>query len=77
MVTVAELIEALQEYDPELPMALSSDEEGNNIRILHGVGLDIVREIQYQYMEVIDTDYLEEYDLEQDIDNYPQIVTVW
>lgn len=60
--TVAELIAELQELPPRLPVALSSDEEGNNIRIVHGAGAEFVEKLEYNYMNGIHPDDLEEYD---------------
>lgn len=60
--TVADLIAQLQELPPMLPVALSSDEEGNNVRLINGAGTQKVQKLQYQYMEVIADEDLEEHD---------------
>lgn len=62
MVTVREMIEMLQEFPPDTPMILSTDEEGNNLRTLNGVGRRYVTELRYNYMEEIDEEELDEYD---------------
>lgn len=52
----------LQEFPPDTPMVLSSDEEGNNIRRVNGVGERYVESLQYAYMDSIDAEELDEYD---------------
>lgn len=60
--TVREFIEALKEFPLDTPMILSSDEEGNNLRMVNGVGIRYVSELQHSYMESIDDTELDEYD---------------
>ncbi len=43
-----------------LPVALSSDEEGNNVRLIHGAGMQFVAKIEPQYMEVLHPDDMDE-----------------
>jgi len=62
VVTVGELIEELQKLPRMIPVALSSDEEGNNVRLINGVGAQKVEKIEHQYMNVIHEDDLDEYD---------------
>lgn len=62
MVTVREFIEALKEFPPDTPMILSTDEEGNELRMVNGVGTRYVEELQHRFMESIDEEELEEYD---------------
>lgn len=61
-ITVREFIEMLKEFPPDTPMVLSSDEEGNNIRRVNGVGERYVESLQYAYMDSLDAEELEEYD---------------
>lgn len=60
---VRDAIADLQELDPDLPLVLSSDEEGNNIRMVHSIGTQLVRELEYQYMDVICEEDIDEYEL--------------
>ena len=60
--TVAEFIAMLQKLPPNAPMIISTDEEGNNLRRLNGVGKRYVTELAYNYMEEIDEEELDEYD---------------
>lgn len=62
MVVVKDLIAMLEKLPPMLPVALSSDEEGNNVRLIHGAGMQTVEKIQSQYMNTIHPDDLDEYD---------------
>lgn len=64
--TVREAIADLQELDPDLPMVLSSDDEGNNIRMVHSIGTQIVRELEYDDMQVICEEDIAEYDSLED-----------
>lgn len=45
-----------------LPVALSSDEEGNNVRLINGAGTQKVQKLQHQYMECIADEDLEDHD---------------
>ncbi len=60
--TVRDLIAQLQELPPQLPVALSSDEEGNNVRMINSAGIQRVEKLEYQYMQTIHPDDLEEHD---------------
>lgn len=60
--TVRNLIELLKELPQDLPVALSSDEEGNNVRMINGVGIQHVEALEYQNMSTIHPDDLPEYD---------------
>lgn len=62
VVTVREFIEFLQEFPPDIPMILSTDEEGNELRMVNGVGKRYVTDLQNRYMEGIHEDDLDEYD---------------
>jgi len=62
VVTVREFIEALQELPPDIPMILSTDEEGNELRMVNGVGKCYVVDLQHRCMEGIHEDDLDEYD---------------
>jgi len=62
VVTVREFIEALQELPQSIPMILSTDEEGNELRMVNGVGKRYVADLRNRYMESIHEDDLEEYD---------------
>lgn len=61
--TVRELIAQLQELPQNLPVALSSDEEGNNVRMVNGAGMQYVEKLEYQYMQTIHPDDLEDHDM--------------
>lgn len=60
MVVVKDLIAMLQKLPPMLPVALSSDEEGNNVRLIHGAGMQFVSKIEPQYMETLHPDDIDE-----------------
>lgn len=62
MVTVREFIEMLQEFPLDTPLILSTDAEGNELRMVNGVGTRYVEELEHRYMEAIDEEELEEYD---------------
>ncbi len=74
---VGQLIAELQKLDPELPLAVSSDEEGNNIRILHGVDEDLVTELRYNYMETVHPDDIEEWQEENGYLPLIPIAVIW
>jgi hypothetical protein len=61
VVTVREVIEDLQQLDPDLVVAVDADEEGNNTRLAHGVDTAYVVKLQYQYMETLHPDDIDEY----------------
>ena len=63
---VRDAIADLQELDPDLPLVLSSDEEGNNIRMVNSIGTQLVRELEHQYMEAVCQEDLDEYDSKED-----------
>ncbi len=63
---VKDALRVLQELDPELPLALSSDEEGNNVRMVNGIGTQLVRELEHQYMETICEEDLDEYEFDEE-----------
>jgi hypothetical protein len=60
--TVRDLIELLRDLPQHLPVALSSDEEGNNFRMVNNVGVQHVEALEYQNMQTIHPDDLPEYD---------------
>ncbi len=60
--TVRDIIAQLQELPQHLPVALSSDEEGNNVRMVNGAGTQLVEALEYQHMHTIHPDDLEEHD---------------
>jgi len=61
VVTVREFIEMLKEYPLDTPVIMSSDEEGNELRMLNGVGARYVEKLQHRFMESIDEDNLDDY----------------
>lgn len=75
--TVAELIEKLSKFDPDMPVWVSSDPEGNDFDTLSYAGLFDTTET-----EVIDDNYSETYSVlekmsEEDAEKYPQVVMLW
>lgn len=60
--TVGEIIAQLQELPQNLPVALSSDEEGNNVRMVNGAGIQYVEKLAYQYMQTIHPDDFDDHD---------------
>lgn len=58
---VRDAIADLQELDPNLPLVLSSDEEGNNVRMVNSIGTQLVRELEHQYMETVCEEDVEEF----------------
>lgn len=60
--TVKDFIEALSEFPPDTPMILSTDAEGNELRVVNGVGTRYVKELEHRFMESIDETELDEYD---------------
>jgi hypothetical protein len=52
----------LQEFPLDTPMILSTDAEGNELRMVNGVGARYVEELQHRFMESIDEEELDEYD---------------
>lgn len=67
MITVREAIEALQQFDPDTVFVLSSDEEGNNVRMVNGIGEQQVKALEYQFMETVCKEDIDEYD---NLDDY-------
>lgn len=61
-ITVAQFIEMLKELPQAAPMVLSTDAEGNEIRMVNGVGLGHVVELQHRFMDSIAEDDLEDHD---------------
>lgn len=59
---VRDAIADLQELDPDLPLVLSSDEEGNNVRMVNSIGTQLVRELEHQHMDTVCQEDLDEYD---------------
>lgn len=53
VVTVREFIELLKSFPPDTPMILSTDEEGNELRMVNGVGPRYVKELEHRFMEDI------------------------
>ena len=62
MVTVREFIEMLQEFPPDTPLILSTDAEGNELRMVNGVGARYVEALEHRFMEAIDEEELDDYD---------------
>lgn len=62
MVKVRDFIEMLKKFPPDTPMILSTDEEGNELRMVNGVGPRYVRELEHRFMEAIDEEELDDYD---------------
>lgn len=60
--TVREFIEALKEFPLDTPLILSTDAEGNELRMVNGVGVRYVTELEHRFMEGIDAEDLDEYD---------------
>lgn len=60
--TVRDFIEALKEFPLDTPVVLSTDAEGNEIRMVNGVGVRYVHELQHRFMESIAAEDLEDYD---------------
>lgn len=58
---VRDAIADLQELDPDLPFVLSSDEEGNNVRMVNSIGTQLVRELEHQYMDTVCEEDVEEF----------------
>ena len=58
---VRDAIADLQELDPDLPFVLSSDEEGNNVRMVNSIGTQLVRELEHQFMETVCEEDVEEF----------------
>jgi hypothetical protein len=69
--TVRNLIDLLKELPQDLPVALSSDEEGNNVRMINGVGVQLVEKLENEYMATIHPDDLEEYN------SWAKIAEIW
>lgn len=61
-ITVRKFIEMLQELPQDAPMVLSTDAEGNEIRMVNGVGVGHVVELQHRFMDSICEEDLDEYD---------------
>lgn len=61
-ITVREFIEMLSEFPPDTPMVLATDAEGNEIRMVNGVGPRYVEELQHRFMEAIDAKDRKDYD---------------
>ena len=62
MVTVRELIEELLAYPFDTPVIISVDEEGNELRMLNGVGMRYVEELQHRFMSEVAEEDLEHFD---------------
>jgi hypothetical protein len=60
--TVRDFIEVLKQFPPDTPMILSTDAEGNELRMVNGVGARYVMALEHRFMDAIDEDYLDEYD---------------
>lgn len=69
--TVRDAIADLQELDPDLPLILSPDDEGNDLRMVNSIGIQFVRELVYRDMETIAEDDVDEYD------NPVKVAEVW
>lgn len=52
----------LKEFPPDTPMILSTDAEGNELRMVNGVGIRYVTELEHRFMDSIDDTELDEYD---------------
>lgn len=59
---VRDAIRDLQALDPDLPLVLSSDGEGNNIRIVSSIHTQLVASLEYEYMETVHEDDIDEYE---------------
>lgn len=75
--TVKELIEQLSKFNLDMPVWVSSDEEGNHFQPLEYAGVFDTTET-----EEIDEDYSETYVTlehmsEEDAERYPQVVMLW
>lgn len=68
---VRDAIADLQELDPDLPLVLSSDEEGNNVRMVNSIGTQLVVELEHQFMDTVHEDEVDEYD------NPIKVAEVW
>jgi hypothetical protein len=68
---VRDAIADLQELDPDLPLVLSSDEEGNNVRMVNSIGTQLVAELAHQYMDTVHEDDVDEYE------NPIKVAEVW
>lgn len=62
VITVRDLIALLEELPQDVPMIISVDEEGNELRMLNGVGPRYVEELRYRCMDALDEEELDEYD---------------
>lgn len=60
--TVRDFIEVLKEFPPDTPVILSTDAEGNELRMVNGVGKRYVEQLEHRFMEAIDEDEIDEYD---------------
>jgi hypothetical protein len=69
--TVGQLKELLADLPDSMPVVVSSDEEGNNIRLANGAYQANVEELLYAYMEEIHEDDLHEYD------EYYSVLEIW
>lgn len=62
MVTVRDLKEWLDEFPPDTPVIMSTDAEGNELRMLNGIGARYVEALEHRFMEAIDETELDQYD---------------
>lgn len=60
--TVREFIVELQALPQDLPLIISTDAEGNELRMLNGVGSRYVEKLKHRFMNSIDEAELEDYD---------------
>lgn len=76
VVTAIELIETLSKFPPDTPVILSTDEEGNELRMLNGAGCRYVRVLERRFMESMDDDDEDWHDPEE-FANRVYTVEVW
>lgn len=69
--TVGQLKAAIADLPDDMPVVVSSDEEGNNIHMAGGAYRANVEELQYAHMEEIDRTDLHLYD------DYCTVLEIW
>lgn len=52
----------LSEFPPDTPMVLSTDAEGNEIRMVNGLSTRYVYKLEHRFMESIHEEELEDHD---------------
>lgn len=71
MMNVRALMELLQNFDPDTPVVLSTDKEGNSIRHLSTYSLEEVEDVEQWELELIYTDTVDE------DEDYQEVVVLW